>query len=410
MTRVWVRNGRTTDGRAVDLAVRDGRIEGVEDHDPSRTDGPDLAGWLLLPPMVEPHAHLDKALTAEAVPNPRGDLEGAVEAWAAAAAAGCFTPDDVESRATTAIERLLVNGVTAIRTHVNVTPEVGITNLLAVQRVGRAFSGLVDLQIVALTRAPMTGPDADADRRVLADAVEAGADVVGGCPHLGPGATDSVAHAFEVAARAGLPVDLHTDETLDPSMLTVLDMADHVRSAGFDHGVAASHCVSLGMQSPADQHRIAGQIADAGIAVLPQPQTNLYLQGRGHPTATPRGLTALRALREAGVVVAAGADNVQDPYNLVGRFDPLETAALLVMAGHVPPDEAYAMVSTDGRRALGLPPAELEPGDPADFVAVDAPSVRGAIADAPAARRVFRGGHLVASSDQQTTVHWSSRP
>ena len=228
--------------------------------------------------------------------------------------------------------------------------------------------------------------------------MEAGADVVGGCPHLGPGATDSVAHAFEVAARAGLPVDLHTDETLDPSMLTVLDMADHVRSAGFDHGVAASHCVSLGMQSPADQHRIAGQIADAGIAVLPQPQTNLYLQGRGHPTATPRGLTALRALREAGVVVAAGADNVQDPYNLVGRFDPLETAALLVMAGHVPPDEAYAMVSTDGRRALGLPPAELEPGDPADFVAVDAPSVRGAIADAPAARRVFRAGRLVASA------------
>ena len=104
--------------------------------------------------------------------------------------------------------------------------------------------------------------------------------------------------------------------------------------------------------------------------------------------------------------MAAGADNVQDPYNLVGRSDPLETAALLVMAGHVMPDEAYEMVSNNGRRALGLAPVEFRAGCPADFVAIDAPSTRAAIADAPRSRRVYRAGRLVASSDQQTTVHW----
>ena len=69
------------------------------------------------------------------------------------------------------------------------------------------------------------------------------------------------------------------------------------------------------------------------------PQTNLFLQGRDHPVAMPRGLTAIAALREAGALVAAGADNVQDPFNLVGRSDPLETAALLVMAGHELPHD-----------------------------------------------------------------------
>lgn len=387
------------------MAVVEGVIDAVVDHRPS-AEADELNGWLLLPPMTEPHAHLDKALTAEVVMNPRGDLDGAIRAWSAAAAEGCFTPENVIERATAAIERLLANGVTAVRTHVNVTPDVGATNVHALRQVREAFRGLVDLQIVALTKAPMIGPDAAPNRAALNDALEAGVDVVGGCPHLESAMTESVAYAFDAAGDAGLPIDLHTDETLDPTVLTVLDMANLVSGPGFTHGVSASHCVSLGVQPLDAQRDIAAKIAEADIAVLPQPQTNLYLQGRENPTATPRGLTAIRPLLDAGVVVAAGADNVQDPYNLVGRSDPLETAALLVMAGHVMPDEAYEMVSNNGRRALGLAPVEFRPGCPADFVAIDAPSIRAAIADAPRSRRVYRAGRLVASSDQQTAVYW----
>ncbi len=405
MTRTWITGGRLPTGRIVDIAAVGGVIESVDDHDPAREEGDDLHEWLLLPPMTEPHAHLDKVLTAEAVQNPTGDLEGAVDAWSAAAAAGRFTAEDVIERATTAIELLLASGVTAVRTHVNTTPEVGATNVRALQKVREAFVGLVDLQIVALTRGPMVGPGSAPDQKALAAAVAAGADVVGGCPHLAERATESVTYAFEVAAEAGLAIDLHTDETLDPSVLTILDMVEQVHTTGFSGLVSASHCVSLGAQSLDAQQRIAERIATAGIAILPQPQTNLYLQGRDHRTATPRGLTAIRSLVEAGVLVAAGADNVQDPYNLVGRSDPLETAALLVMAGHVLPDDAYAMVSNNGRKALGLAPVNFRAGDPADFVAVDAPSIRGAIADAPRSRRVYRAGRLVASSDQQMSVH-----
>jgi cytosine deaminase len=178
-----------------------------------------------------------------------------------------------------------------------------------------------------------------------------------------------------------------------------------VIDTGFERGVTASHCVSLGMQTPEVQSAVAREVADAGISIVPLPQTNLFLQGRDHPTATPRGLTAIRPLRHAGVLVAAGADNVQDPFNLVGRSDPLETAALLVMAGHILPDDAYDMVSNNARRVLGLAPVRFEAGDPADLVAIDAPSIRGAIADAPVDRLVFKAGRLVASSSSQRRVH-----
>jgi cytosine deaminase len=408
-----ITNARLVDGRVVDLRIDGGRITSVTpaaiaDHsrpgppDPSRVD---VGGWLLLPPMAEPHAHLDKALTAEMVPNPTGDLAGAIDAWVAAAAAGTFTHDDMVARIRAAIDKLLLNGVTAVRSHINCGSAAGIEHLVAAQEAVSGYGDLIDVQFVALTHSPMTGAGCEPNVQALHAAVSFGAHLVGGCPHLEPDGRGTIAQALSIARAAGLDVDLHVDETLDPSMLTLRTLARMVADSGFEGRVAASHCVSLGMQSPDVQAAIATEVAEAGIAVFPLPQTNLFLQGRDHPMATPRGLTAIAALRDAGVVIAAGADNVQDPFNLVGRSDPLETAALLVMAAHIAPDEAYEMVSNNARRAMGLPTVRFDVGDPADFVAIDAPSIRGAIADAPADRMVFKAGCLVASSSTTRLIH-----
>lgn len=401
----WVTNGRLSDGRRVDIAVRNGRIESVLPTGEQR-DGlvHDLGGWLLLPPMAEPHAHLDKALTAEQVPNPRGDLGGAIEAWIAAADAGVFTPDDMVRRIGEALDKLLLSGVTAVRSHINCGSGAGIWHLQAAQEAAAGHRDLMDIEFVALTHSPMVGIGSEENRRALAAAVEAGVDLVGGCPHLELDGDGAIGHALDVATAAGVPVDLHTDETLNPDMLTLRSLARRVIDRGMEGRVAASHCVSLGVQPEDVQEAVAASVAEAGIAIVPLPQTNLFLQGRDHPVSTPRGLTAIAALRAAGALVAAGGDNVQDPFNLVGRSDPLETAALLVMAGHVLPDDAYEMVSNNVRLAMRLDPVRFEPGDPADFVAIDAPSVRGAVADAPCDRTVFHAGRLVAESRTSRSI------
>jgi cytosine deaminase len=410
-TKVVLRNGRLADGSGVDLHLdQHGCIAEVvatsgAPAGPMPDDELDLGGWLMLPSMAEPHAHLDKALTAEIVPNPAGDLRGAIDAWIGAAAEGRFTFAGTVERATRAMELLVVHGVTAVRTHVNVTGSNPTEPLLAVQEAAAGFDRLLDVQTVALTGSPMLGPEGAANRAALGAALEAGVDLVGGCPHHEPDGAGMIAIALAAATEAGVGIDLHVDEMLDPSVLTLRDLARQVIDTGFDGLVAASHCVTLGMQSPEIQAEVAALVAEAGIAVFALPQTNLFLQGRDHPTATPRGLTAVAALQDHGVTVAAGADNVQDPFNLVGRSDPLETAALMVMAGHQLPDTAYEMVSNRGRRAMGLPEVGFQPGDPADLLVIDAPSIRGAIADAPLSRRVFRRGRLVASADQQTRLH-----
>jgi len=412
VTRV-LRNARLRDGRRVDVVIDSGTITRVVEAGLPAQSTPtddvvvedDLDGWLLLPAMAEPHAHLDKALTADKVPNPKGDLRGAIDAWITAAAAGMFTHDEMVERAAAAMELLLVHGATAVRSHVNVLAQNRTASLRAVKEAAGRFDGLLDVQTVALTSSPMTGPDGAANRSALDAAIEEGVDFVGGCPHLDPDGPGLIRHALEVAEQAGIGIDLHVDETLDSSVLTLREFARQKIEQGFDGLTAASHCVTLGMQTPDVQREVASLVAEADIAVFPLPQTNLFLQGRDNPTATPRGLTAVAALQEQGALVAAGADNVQDPFNLVGRSDPLETAALMVMAGHQLPETAYDMVSNNVRRAIGLPTIEIEPGDPADLMAIDARSVRGAIADAPMSRRVYRRGELVASADQQTRVH-----
>jgi len=402
-------NALLADGRLVDISAADGLISSVTPSNPKGApDGAsttDLGGWLVLPAMAEPHAHLDKALTADLVPNPTGDLMGAITAWIAAAQAGKITHDGIVERAIAAMDLLLVHGVTAVRTHVNVMAATGATAVVAVKEAAAHFTDSLDVQIVALCGSPLSGPDGAPTRAALAAALEAGADLVGGCPHLDPDGVGLIQVAIDAASDAGIGIDLHVDEMLDPSVLFLRDYARMIADSGFEHLRAASHCVTLGMQTPEVQAAVSAEVAAAALAVFALPQTNLFLQGRDDPTATPRGLTAVAALQDAGALVAAGADNVQDPFNLVGRSDPLETAALMVMAGHQLPANAYDLVSNNARRAMGLAPVNFEVGDPADIVAIDATSVRGALADAPMSRRVFRRGQLVASADQETSVY-----
>ena len=84
------------------------------------------------------------------------------------------------------------------------------------------------------------------------------------------------------------------------------------------------------MQSVARQDEIAAVVAAAGISVVALPHTNLFLQGREQQQSMPRALTAVKAQRAAGVNVCAGADNLQDPFNPMGRGAPLETGSLML--------------------------------------------------------------------------------
>jgi cytosine deaminase len=386
-------NATVADGSRTNVLV-DGCTIGAIGDDVVAPDGAsvvDLDGYLLLPAAVEPHAHLDKAFLAERVPNPTGDLMGAIVAMEANRHV-MDTPGIVQ-RAERAARLMSANGYGAVRTHADVTVDHGLRSIEALAEVRRRVAGIIDIEIVALSSWPICGPAGADTRALVVDALAAGADLVGGCPHLEvhsggtiEGSTDVL---LQIATDHGRAVDLHTDETLDPSA-DGLDLLARRVLDGFALGATASHCVSLGMQSAGQQQQTAERVAAAGVHVVTLPHTNLFLQGRGE-VPMPRGLTAIPALRAAGVNVAAGADNLQDPFNPVGRACPFETAGLMIMAAHDLPEQAWHSVSDAPARAMGRR-SELTVGAGADLVAVRAATVREAIAFGPSDRIVWHRG------------------
>lgn len=390
-----LQRARLADGRVADVRLHGAVIAAVE---PSLTPSPDetvidLADQLLLPAFVEPHAHLDKAFLAERIVNHSGDLMGAIMAMAANR--HLITLDDTIERAVRAVRLLVANGVTMIRSHADTTRENGLTSVDALVEVKRRVASICDLQIVSLVSWPVTGLEGADSRALLRDALDHGADIVGGVPHLDadPHAANEV--LLEIAAEYDRPVDLHTDETLNPAALGLEDLARRVVASGFHQPVTASHCVSLGMQLDDRQREVAELVAAARIHVIALPQTNLFLQGRDQQHAMPRALTAVKALQSVGVNVCAGGDNLQDPFNPVGRGDPLETGALMVMAAHLAPNAALATVSTNSRIALTGRCGDVAAGDPAELVAVPVASVREALAFGPPGRLVIHHGRVV---------------
>ena len=402
-----VRNLRLDDGSLATLTIDNGVILAVERTDPhaprSEADQSDAntaidaSGWRYLPAATEPHAHLDKALTgARVAPAADNSLAAAIGEWQRILPA--IDAADLNARALDAIRRYVAHGITTIRTHVDALltgdPLRAIDTLIALRD---ALSTSVNLQICLL--ASEATPNA-----VIRDAIERGIDVIGGCPHLTTDAPAETRRLLDLAEESGLPVDLHTDEQSNTSHIDLVDLAEQVLARGMQQRVAASHCVRLAMLSPQRLTEVLELVKRAAIDIITLPITNLYLQSRDARPPMPRGIPPMRAVLDAGIKLAAGGDNMLDPFMPLGRADPFETASLLVIAGHLSTQEARHAVTTAGREVLGLPPAAAERGCAADFLLVPDLPMDEILAGAQPARLVIHGGRVVADTRVRSIV------
>ena len=393
-----VRNATLRDGRLVDVVIDGDTVEAVLPAGTAPSVAAeaelDLTGFVLLTAGADAHAHLDKSRTWELVNPPFGDLVTAIEQYEAYSDAE--TGDSIADRARTTALDMLAHGVTAIRSHVNILggddPLRGVDALL---RVREELRGLLDLELVAL------GSE-DIPTELFAEAIARGVDLVGGAPHLAADRDAELDRLLTLAEQLGASVDLHTDEALHGEP-TIVELARRT-GAWTDASASAGHCSRLGTLSADELAPVIDAIVEADLGIITLPITNLYLQGWDAPVATPRGITAVRDLLDAGARLGAGADNVRDPFNPLGRCDHLETVSLLVTAAHVSIDEAYSLVSDGSRSVMRLPEAGAFPGGRAEFVAVKGASLADVCASADPNRHVIHRGALVSSTVATTTT------
>ena len=385
-----LRQASLADGRVADVLVGDGTIVEVTEaaaSGPASAKVLNLRGYLLLPSFTEPRARLGRVRRVGSPPGPPPERS---LAWQGAAVHAA----DLVTRTWTAAMNYLVNGTTAIRAHVDVTDPAGLEALHVLVDLRTSLADIMDVQIVAVTPAPVTGRAGARHRGSLRYALAAGADLAGGAPDL-DGDLDRAVESLAVTADdAGAGLDLDVGETPDRAARTLSRLLA-ISEAGFRNPVTASQVTSLAIP-PERRTEFLRSLSRTGIGAVTIPKADAARSGIGARTGSARRLTGMRQLLAAGVTVAAGGSGTRAPDAVPGRADPLRVASLLVTAGRLPLANALAAVTSAGRQIMRLPEVAIAPGFPADLVAVRAVSLRDAMASRATDRIVLRGGRVVA--------------
>jgi cytosine deaminase len=190
-------------------------------------------------------------------------------------------------------------------------------------------------------------------------------------------------------------VDLHIDESSDAYGQGVAMVSREMLAQGSAVPLVCSHASSMALLADQSCQRLCEAVAAAGIGVIALPTTNLWVLGRrAGQTPVQRIQAPIRQLQQAGVEVAIGGDNVQDPWYPGGAFDPIELLRLAALVSHVVPwqRQGLAPFTTAASRLLGLDwDGVLRLGAPADLLVLGASSWGEVLGQAPQ-RRLLRGG------------------
>ncbi|MFM7085592.1 MAG: amidohydrolase family protein [Cyanobium sp.] len=343
---------------------------------------------------VDPHAHLDKVFTGEAFPNPEGSFAGAFAANIREH--GSRTPENVQQRAERALELAWRHGLRAVRSHVDSLGPAAELSWEVLTSLRRRWRDRLELQLVALVPiGHWLTPQGQALAARVADAGGVLGGVVG--PPFSRSARDGDAlmALFRLAERHGCPIDLHIDEAAAAPGRGVQRLTRLLQRHRLRLPLVCSHASSMALLADRSCRRLAEAMAETGVGVVALPTTNLWLLDK-RPDQTPRRRiqAPIRTLQNAGVTVAIGGDNVQDPWYPGGAFDPIELLRLTVLLSHSCPWTRLGLApfTTAASRLLALEwDGVLRLGAPADLVVLGANSWREVLAQAPQ-RRVLRGG------------------
>jgi len=311
-----------------DLHFQAGKISSLLPADPGKDALWDLRGALVLPGLVEPHAHLDKTFTiARSRPSEPG-LLAAIETlhqdrrhW---------TTADICQRASKGLAWAAANGVTHLRTHVD---WYDVAPPLAWLELAEMTPADITLERVALLPLSLF-KDAEAAEEVARTVAQSGKHcLLGGFIHSSNWDPLAMTHLMQSASRWQLNLDLHIDEELSPVAHGLSWLAHYLSENPFDGHICCSHGCALASGSEQQAQEVMSLLAAQRVTLIALPMTNLLLQdavsGR---TPRQRGITLVKEAQAAGIPLLLGCDNVQDAFCPAGSYDPLDTLSCALFA------------------------------------------------------------------------------
>ena len=370
------------------LVVRNGKFESIGPNGRVTNDAAviDLQGDLVLPGLVDGHIHLDKTLFGlpwtphSAKPNRMSRIENDKHVLPNLAL-------PARERAAFLLDECIRHGTSHVRTHVDIHRETGLKPLEEILAVRERYHGRITIQIVAFPQGGVMRAPGVAD--LLDAAIRAGADLVGG---IDPSEVDRDSHGqlnaiFGLADRHGVGLDIHLHEAGELGLYDVEEICARTRAFGMQGKVTISHGFCLGMIAESKQR--------AATALMGEIDVRLATHGGGGLIIPP-----ILMLRDAGVTVFAGNDDIRDTWSPYGNADMLERAALIGWKSDFRTDEAvevaFDVVSAAGAKALGMQGYGLASGHAANFFTIGAECIAEAVGGHPPRKLVVHEGKIVA--------------
>jgi cytosine deaminase len=377
----------------MDLAVEGGRIAeiapGIDSHAPDI----DAGGNLLIRGFADSHIHLDKACILDGAANRTGTLDGAIAAVSKAKAG--FTEEDIYARGRRVIEKAIVQGTNAMRTHVEIDPGIGLKGFRAIRKLKADYRWAIDLDLCVFPQEGLINNPGTEE--LLHVALDDGADLLGGCPYTDREPVEHIRRIFAIAREYDVDLDFHLDFDLDPTWRHLDEVARQTVAQGWQGRVTIGHVTKLSALPRPQLMDTASLLADAGIAVTVLPATDLFLMGRAHGHSVPRGVAPAHILSEAGICCTVASNNVLNPFTPFGDCSLSRMANLFANIAQLGTPDAlascFAMVSDNPLRLMRRD-GSLKKGHPAIFVLLNAPSPADAIAEIARPLWGMKDGHV----------------
>lgn len=367
---------------------------------PSTIPEIDLKGFLVSPPYVEPHIHLDYVFTAQKdnFQNKTATLFEGIQCWSESK--NSLTISEIKSRALKALKQQILYGVQYVRTHIDIT-DPNFTALKALLEIKEELKNIVTIQIVAFPQEGIYSyKNGD---KLLEEALKMGADCVGGIPHyelareLGE---KSIHKIVELATKYNKLIDVHCDET-DDSQSRFLELLNAlVYLEDFGKYTTASHTCSFGSADNSYAFRLMQQLKKSNINFVSCPTENIYLQGRQDTYPKRRGLTRVKELYRAGINVCFAQDSILDPWyplgngNLMNILDHGIHISQLMTTNDI--NNALDLITINGAKALNIDDSYgIKCGNNANFIVLDAKNEFDAICNRASVIASIRNGDFL---------------
>jgi cytosine/adenosine deaminase-related metal-dependent hydrolase len=399
MMTLLLKNVRPMGKDAVDVLVDAGKIRKIQANITPPADAHILDGHnhLLLPGLVNAHAHIDKNLFGlpwlpNQVPEPRRIIDYVNNEQRILKELNLST----EVQASHEIRQSIACGTTHIRTHVDIGTAFGLPHFEGVLAAKDTFKEEVTMQTVAFPQSGMLIRHGTVE--LLEEAVKMGADCIGG---LDPSTVDRdpTKHldiVFDIANRYGVEVDIHLHE---PGMLgafAVELIAERTAALGLQGKVTISHVFCLGM--------IEDAYLDKLIQLLLDNQITIMSLASGRSDFPP-----LKKLADAGVALCTGTDGVRDSWGIYNSVDMFDRVRLLGYRCGLRKDEDVEwlldIALQGGATVMKDADYGLAVGKQADFVVVAGDTLTEAVITQAPRTYVVKNGRVVASNGEYQGKH-----